>query len=100
MTLTGDGSGQLILSGTNSYGGGTNVWAGTLMVTNANGLPFGSSLNIGGGAGTIFGVAAETAVPQSSAIVAPVPEPGTLALLVAGLVVALGVWRRRKELRA
>ena len=43
------GGGELILSGTNNYTGGTNVVDGTLVITNANSLPSGSSLTIGAG---------------------------------------------------
>ena len=35
LTLAGDGSGQLVLSGTNTYGGGTVVESGTLVVAGA-----------------------------------------------------------------
>ena len=42
LTLTGDGSGQLILSGTNNtYGGGTYVDEGTLYVQNTGAIPAG-----------------------------------------------------------
>ena len=46
LTLTGDGSGQLVLSGTNSYGGGTNVNAGTMYVTNSSALPPATNLAV------------------------------------------------------
>ena len=49
LTLAGDGSGQLILSGSNNYGGGTTVGAGTLIVNNSAALPDGSSLTVGAG---------------------------------------------------
>ncbi len=41
------GAGELILSGSNTYQGGTIVSAGTLAVTNHNALPNGSSLTVG-----------------------------------------------------
>ena len=44
--LTLNGGGKLILSGTNSYGGGTVVNAGTLVVTNKDSLPDGSRLTV------------------------------------------------------
>ena len=34
LTLAGDGTGQLILSGTNTYGGGTTITSGRLAITN------------------------------------------------------------------
>ena len=40
------GAGELILSGSNTYQGGTIVSAGTLAVTNHNALPNGSSLTV------------------------------------------------------
>ena len=48
-SLTQAGGGELILSGSNDYSGGTTVNAGTLIVTNANALPAGSNLTVGGG---------------------------------------------------
>ena len=47
LTLLKTGSGTLILSGSNSYTGGTNVEAGILQVTNAEALPAGASLIVG-----------------------------------------------------
>ena len=92
------GFGNTTLSGTNTYRGGTIVNAGTLIATNAAALPSGSSLKIGTGAGSVFAVAGEMAAPPSSAVVAPVPEPGTLALLIAGALVAgVGGWRRGRS---
>ena len=41
------GSGILILSGTNSYEGGTTAAAGTLVVTTNNSLPSGTTLTVG-----------------------------------------------------
>ncbi len=94
------GSGELVLSGTNTYTGGTTVLDGTLLVTNNAGLATGSGMSVGAGAPAIFGLAAAPAAPaggaHAAAAVSAVPEPGTLALLVAGLVVGFGVWRRRK----
>ena len=47
------GTGTQTLSGSNSYSGGTTVTAGTLVISNANALPSGRSLNILG-AGTVI----------------------------------------------
>jgi autotransporter-associated beta strand protein len=52
--LTKTGSGTVTLSAANSYAGGTTVSAGTLVITNAAGLPAGTSLTIGAGGGTVF----------------------------------------------
>ena len=76
------GGGQLTLSGTNTYTGGTVVDQGTLIVTNANGLPDGGSLTIGAGATLIF----QGDLGAGGASVAPVPEPGTLMLLGVGAI--------------
>ncbi len=98
-TLVLNGPGTLILSGSNSYSGGTTVEAGTLYVTNSAALTDGTSLTVGAGGTFIFdpSAAGAAAVPVPDAqVVTPVPEPGTLALLAAGLVAGLGVaWRRR-----
>ncbi len=95
LTLNGDGTGQLILSGTNNtYGGGTIVEAGTLIVNNSGALPAGSSLTVGAGGTFIFdpSVSAAGAV-SAGAVVASVPEPGTLVLLAFGLWSA-AIYRR------
>jgi len=52
--LTLDGPGALILSGSNSYTGGTTVEAGTLYVTNAVAIADGTSLTVGGGGVFVF----------------------------------------------
>jgi autotransporter-associated beta strand protein len=108
LTMNGTG-GKLILTGSDSYGGGTTVSAGALIATSATALPDGTSLTIGAGATFIFDptTAAIPMVKRSSpllaaspaAAVAAVPEPGTFALLAAGLVVGFGVWRGRRGIR-
>jgi fibronectin-binding autotransporter adhesin len=110
LTLNGDGTGQLILSGNNSYGGGTIVDAGTLVIDAATALPDGSSLIVGQGASSLFAPAAAwpaAAVPGADrdyTVSAAVPEPGTIALVLAGLVVGghtvlrVGVrWRKTRN---
>ncbi len=106
LTLAGDGSGQLILSGSNNYGGGTTVGAGTLIVNNSAALPDGSSLTVGAGGTFIFdpSMAGAPAVALDSLPVSPgagaaVPEPGILTLLgVAGIIASVATWRRRRNL--
>jgi autotransporter-associated beta strand protein len=84
------GSGALVLSGIDTYTGGTFVTAGLLEVTNPAALPDGTSLTVGANAASVFGGAA---APAGSS--AAVPEPSTLALLGTGLIALLGLWSRR-----
>jgi autotransporter-associated beta strand protein len=76
------GGGTLVLAGSNTYTGGTDVQNGTLIVANIYGLEDGTSLTVGAAASSIFAPAA-AAVPA-----APVPEPGTLLLLAAAFCAA------------
>ena len=99
-TLTMSGAGTLILSGTNSYDGGTFVEAGTLILASPAALQDGTSLTVGAG-GTFFLDPSATAGHDVSLVtpaVSPVPEPGTLAMLIAGLGVGFGVWQMRKRI--
>ena len=86
-SLTKEGAGTLTLEGTNSYTDGTSVLGGTLLITSAIALPNGTSLTVGAGGTFIFdpSAAGSPVAGGSVAAVAPVPEPGTLALLAAAL---------------
>ena len=91
------GLGTLVLSGTNSYDGGTEVAAGTLEITTTAALPSGTSLTVGDGGTFIFDPsAADTPLVGSAASgVTTVPEPGTLALAIAGAAMSAAYrWRR------
>ncbi len=55
--LTKTGAGTVVLSGTNSFTGGTVVTGGTLKVTTPAGLPDGSDLSIGANAVTLLDAA-------------------------------------------
>jgi autotransporter-associated beta strand protein len=89
------GSGTLVLSGANSYIGGTTVSDGRLLVTASAALPDGTSLTVGGAAAFTAAVVPAAASATSAATV---PEPGTLVLLsVAGLVAVAVAWRRRRN---
>ena len=100
-------AGSLILSGTgNTYTGGTYVESGTLYVNNTGAIDDGSSLIVGAGGTFLYdptagGAANEPAVTAkaSDRSLAPVPEPGTLGLLLAALGSALACYRFSKRPR-
>ena len=95
--------GSLILGGNDSYGGGTYVEAGTVVLTQGSALPARSSLTVGGGGTLIFdpslaGSPAGGAASAVTAGVAAVPEPGSVALLVAAAA-GFAAWRLRRRSR-
>ena len=110
QSLTLDGPGELILSGSDSYTGGTVVEAGDLIAKSSTALKPGTSLTVGNVgsfsftsvvSGSPLTVAAPPPVggyPASSlGVVAAVPEPGTLATFGRRwIIAAAAVWRRRK----
>jgi autotransporter-associated beta strand protein len=93
------GSGMLVLGGTNTYTGGTIVEDGTLVLDSPSALASGSSLTVGQDASSIFAPAAGPAIAALPAGVATVPEPGSLMLLAAGMVVGFGVRLRKRHIR-
>jgi autotransporter-associated beta strand protein len=105
LALLKTGSGELILSGSDGYTGGTAVNAGELYVMNSSALAKGTSLIVGAGSkflsdpamvSTPSASGPSVAAPDTNA--ATVPEPGTLALLsTAGIVAGATVWRRRRN---
>ena len=76
-----DGASALILSGSDSYTGGTTVNAGMLIATSATALPAGTSLTVNAGGTFIFDPSVAGATADESTV-SSVPEPGTLALFV------------------
>ena len=101
MVVTGDDTGMLVLDGEdNTYGGGTVVEQGTLIAADTGAIPNSSALVIGAGGTFVFDPTAAGAPLSDSSQARPagvetVPEPGTIVLLLAALVVGLGAWRRR-----
>ncbi len=89
LALSGPAGGGLIVSGSDSYTGGTTVSGDTLWVTSA--LPAGTSLAVGAGGTFVFDPAAAPSLGSASAVessalaVTPVPEPGTAVLLLVAL---------------
>jgi fibronectin-binding autotransporter adhesin len=92
-SLIKQGAGTLVLSGSDNYTGGTTVIDGTLALATPTALPDGSSLTVGTGGSLAFGSALAVSLGAGAAAV---PEPGTLALLVAGAIVGAGLFRRRR----
>ena len=88
-TLATSGDGTVLLSGTNSFIGGTVVESGTLVIQNSEALADGTSLTVGNA------LAFAAPIVPASAPVTAVPEPGTMALLAAAAVAGLGLWRRK-----
>ena len=85
LILSGSNLGDVVLSGSNNYSGGTVVDSGTLIVRGPASLADGSNLTVGAGAESIFlSPVANEAIANQGAAVA-VPEPGTLMLFIAAL---------------
>jgi autotransporter-associated beta strand protein len=102
-SLTFSGGGMLILSGTNSYSGGTFVGSGKVVVTNKAALLDGSSLTIGNSAAfaPVVPDASLTGEAVVSASTVPVPEPATMTLLAAAALAFSAVaYRQRKVSRS
>jgi autotransporter-associated beta strand protein len=96
------GSGTLVLSGNNTYDGGTTVNAGTLIATNSQAIADGTNLYIGNPAlllmlpAPVIPAAVVSAPNGIDAAPASVPEPGTLVLFAAILGGAT-VYRRMRR---
>ncbi len=76
-----------------------NFAPGTYDLIEAGSLPSGVLGNSNSNSGTIDGYAATLAVQNNDIVLNVVPEPGTLALLGAGVVGLLGYALRRRETR-
>ena len=91
------GTGALILTASNTYTGGTVVEAGTLIVSDHDALPSGTSLTVGADASQLFGGSLQAAAMAGD--MQAVPEPGTLALLAAA-VCSAAVYRHIRSRKA
>lgn len=98
LTVGIGGGGTVVLSGTDNYMGGTTVLNGTLIVMNNEGIADGTSLAVGlpSQLGLFGAVRPADAAPAAAAV----PEPGTLMLAAAGVIVAGGCMGRRRKVRA
>ncbi len=99
-SITKLGAGTVVLSGSNGYLGGTTVVAGTLIVAGPNAIADGTSLTVGDGtpfASRVVPTPLVAGFPTepATAIITPVPEPGTLALMAA-VVVMLAIYCKRR----
>ena len=87
------GMGTLILSGSNSYTGGTYVVSGVLEINNGNAIPAGTGLIVGAGGTFVFDPTVSGASSNSAlsagferlGSTTVVPEPGVLVLLAAAI---------------
>jgi autotransporter-associated beta strand protein len=91
-TLIKTGSGRLVLSGSNTFSGGIDVAAGSLIVTSPTALANGSNLLVGANATSLDAIV--PGVPAQASFVgsanSAVPEPGTFALVAIVAAVAFG----------
>jgi autotransporter-associated beta strand protein len=83
-SVTLSGPGTLVLSGSNSFTGGTFVEAGSLIVTTDNAIEDGTNVSVGSNL-SAFGTVTPTHAERAASLpgTAPVPEPGTLGVLTA-----------------
>jgi autotransporter-associated beta strand protein len=97
-SLTKNGAGTLVLTGTNTFNGGVDVLGGKLVIKGAAALMNKSNLSVGAGvsnfsAPTVPGVSVDSQSPSPAATA--VPEPGTAALLMAATALAIAFGRRK-----
>ena len=90
-TLEKTGNGTLVLTGTNSYRGGTIVTQGSLLVEDPGAIADGTSLAVGDA------LAFAPVLPAAAVSgVASVPEPGTWALLATAIALVIGYRHGRR----
>jgi autotransporter-associated beta strand protein len=97
VALAISGPGTLILAGSDSYTGGTDVSEGTLILASRSAIVAGTSLTVGADATLLFNSplsSSRSATPLTASDVTAVPEPGTLSLLAVGLAIVFGASRK------
>ena len=98
LTLSSSSTGELTLSGINTYTGGTTVNGGTLIVTDVGGIYDGTNISVGdSGLLTLLPEAVIPSAVAGQAAIAPVPEPGTLVLLLAVGLCSAAMYRRVRK---
>ena len=101
VALTVSGSGSLTLDGINSYSGGTTVPNGTLILDGAASLLAGTSLTIGSASPEKCrlpaGPLASFADRHRLSTLPPVPEPGTIVLLLAAAFMGCVALRKNRK---
>jgi autotransporter-associated beta strand protein len=91
------GGGTLVLSGSNTFSGGTFVTGGRLIVAAPYSLLNGANLTVGNAGAFPAAVVADVATSAES-LAAVVPEPGTVAVLAAAALMLLCHRARRGTL--
>jgi len=95
-SLTLCGPGTLVLSGSDSFTGGTIVEAGTLNATCTSAIADGTDLYVGPDLSAFRTVlSSQASAAAATPRIGPVPEPSTLGVLAAeGIILILHRWRR------
>ncbi len=86
--LTKGTSGTVILSGSNSYAGGTVVNAGTLVDASANSLPDGTSLTVGAGGVFVFDPSQAASSVSAAGVAASAPVAAAASAASTAMVTA------------
>jgi autotransporter-associated beta strand protein len=92
LTLNKTGDGTVVLDAVNSYCGSTVVSDGTLVIASASAFPDGGSLFVGAGGTFILGDGSGQMTSSGNIenrAATTVPEPGSMALLLAAAALAL-----------
>jgi len=100
ISLVLSGSGTQVLSGSDTYTGGTTIDAGKLILTSGGALPDRTSLTVAAGGTLIFDPSASGSPVTNLPSAVAVPEPSTSVLLGVGAISLLGcAWRKLRASR-